>query len=256
MAGDVNRFGWLTGLIVLVRLDLVVVALVVWLAHGALRRPEWLVATFSTVVRAAVVVGPWLTFSWLYFGTVLPDTLVLPSDQDLGNFADGLWELYHAAFPDAVQATLLVAVLGLLVMLLVVALGPMLPAGTDWSIVSAPLAGLAYFGALTLLGVAAVRLVLRGPGGRRRVGVRLGAGAAQLPDHRAARAVGCGAGRRAGGCGAGPGGVVGGVRRAAAPSDPAPVRRRRHERRVQADGAGPGRSRRPGCGDPHRRRRR
>jgi hypothetical protein len=153
VAGDVTRFGWLTGLLMLVRLDLVVVAAAVWVAHGALRRPEWLGATFAMVVRAVVVVAPWLTFSWLYFGTAVPDTLALPRDEALGGFADGLWELYHPAFPDAVGATLVVVGLGLLVALLVVALGPLLPEGRDWSIVSAPLAGLAYFGALTLLGV-------------------------------------------------------------------------------------------------------
>ena len=154
VAGDGRRFGWLTGIGMVLRPDLVLISGVVWLLHPRLRQPRAVRSTLGTAVRAAVIGLPWYVFSWVYFGSAIPDTLVIKQAQQWGHFTDGLWARYHTLYPMAVNAVLLVAALGVLVVLAM----PLLALGRRYrgvasSVAAAGLAGAAYFGAYSLLGV-------------------------------------------------------------------------------------------------------
>jgi hypothetical protein len=153
VAGDGRRFGWLTGIGLVLRPDLILISGVIWLLHPGLRRPGTLRSTCGTAWRAAVAGLPWYGFSWFYFGSAIPDTLVIKQSQTWGDFTEGLWTRYHSLYPTAVNAVLLVAALGAVAVLAT----PLLTLGRYRSVASsvaaAGLAGAAYFGAYAQLGV-------------------------------------------------------------------------------------------------------
>jgi hypothetical protein len=153
VAGASRRFGWLAGVAIVLRPDLVVIAGVVWLLHPALRRPQFAATTLGTGWRAAVVGLPWYVFSWIYFGSAIPDTLVIKQGQDWGHYATGIWDRYHLLYPTATNAALVIAALGALVTVAT----PLLSRGryrpVALSVASAGLAGAAYFAAYSMLGV-------------------------------------------------------------------------------------------------------
>ncbi|WP_372664805.1 hypothetical protein [Amycolatopsis kentuckyensis] len=104
-------FGVLTGLLALVRPDLVVVALVLF----ALRARFW-VQAWQSVLAAAAVALPWFAFSWVVLGSAVPDTVIIKTLQkswgkwDFGNGPG----LYAEVFPWATAAAFLPAALALL----------------------------------------------------------------------------------------------------------------------------------------------
>ncbi|HSS68549.1 MAG TPA: hypothetical protein VLK34_08350, partial [Nocardioidaceae bacterium] len=151
--GSWRGFGWLAGVGIVLRPDLVIVIVVVWLLHPALRRPSKLWSTAGTAWRAALLGLPWYIFSWFYFGSAIPDTLVIKRDQTWGRFDVGLWRRYDHLYPWAIASVTIAAAVGLLVLLA-------LPASrwTRWrpvalSVASCGIAGLTYFAAYTRLHV-------------------------------------------------------------------------------------------------------
>lgn len=107
--------GVLTGLVALIRLDLVVVALVFFL----LRRRFWEKA-WQTVLAAAAVALPWFAFSWVVLGSAVPDTVIIKTLQK----SWGAWDfgngpgLYGRVFPWATALSFLPAALALVAFLL------------------------------------------------------------------------------------------------------------------------------------------
>lgn len=151
--GSWRGFGWLAGVGAVVRPDLVVVLAVVWLLHPGLRRPVWWRAMAGTTWRAVVVGAPWYVFSWFYFGSAIPDTLTIKQGQVWGDYTTGLWDRYHHLYPLATIGAVTMAAVGLAVLVLLP-----LAARTSYrpvvlSVASAGLAGVAYFGAYSRLGV-------------------------------------------------------------------------------------------------------
>lgn len=74
-----RRPAWLgavAGLTVLARLDLVVFVLIIAFSAAAVRRKLHL-----AVLAACAVAGPWYLFSWFYFGSAVPDTLLIKQAQ-------------------------------------------------------------------------------------------------------------------------------------------------------------------------------
>lgn len=69
-------FGAVAGLALVARLDLVLFVLLIAAATAAVRR-RWLPALVALVCVAA----PWFVFSWLFFGSAVPDTLVIKTSQ-------------------------------------------------------------------------------------------------------------------------------------------------------------------------------
>jgi hypothetical protein len=151
--GSWRSFGWLAGVGLVLRPDLLIVVAVGWLLHPALRRPSFLRSTAGTAWRAAVVGLPWYVFSWFYFGSAIPDTLVVKRDQSWGRFDIGLWRRYADLYPWAIASVTIAAAVGLVVLLA-------LPA-SRWSrfrpvalsVAACGVAGLAYFAAYTRLHV-------------------------------------------------------------------------------------------------------
>ncbi|MQA08448.1 MAG: hypothetical protein GEU98_07820 [Pseudonocardiaceae bacterium] len=69
-------FGVVSGLTLVTRLDLVVFVVVIALSTSAIRRKlHW------AVLAACLIAGPWYVFSWFYFGSAVPDTLVIKQAQ-------------------------------------------------------------------------------------------------------------------------------------------------------------------------------
>ncbi|MFJ9786525.1 hypothetical protein ACIRSS_43625 [Amycolatopsis sp. NPDC101161] len=107
--------GVLTGLLALVRPDLVVVALVLF----ALRRRFWEKA-WQSVLAAAAVALPWFAFSWVVLGSAVPDTVIIKTLQkswgqwDFGNGPG----LYAQVFPGATALSFLPAALAVAAFLL------------------------------------------------------------------------------------------------------------------------------------------
>lgn len=108
-----GRPGWfalVAGLLLLTRLDLVVFALAILVATPAIRR-EWR----RTSALIVAVAGPWFLFSWVYFGSAVPDTLVTKSLQE-GIF--GIWTyfsgpvMYYNGLQEEVAFALVPAVIG------------------------------------------------------------------------------------------------------------------------------------------------
>lgn len=102
-------FGVLSGLLVLVRPDLLVVALVVFLV-----RPDRWHGWWHSLLAGLAVILPWYVWSWVVLGSALPDTLLLKVTQ-------GAWAghrfgtgpaLYGADYPGATVLSFLPAAAG------------------------------------------------------------------------------------------------------------------------------------------------
>lgn len=119
-AGDWRTYGWLCGLGLLLRTDLVVVMAVIWLCHPALWRREDKAGTLAklsaTAWRAAIVALPWFVFSWIYFGSAIPDTFAMKTTQPNwgGPFVSGLTDRYLPLYPTAVWSALVICGAGVL----------------------------------------------------------------------------------------------------------------------------------------------
>src|SRR5205814_4751573 len=135
-----ERAGWLrvvAGRALLARLDLIVRVVLVGAASPAVRR-GW-----RRALGALVLVSlPWFLFSWLYFGSAVPDTLVIKTAQrhiwGKWSFFDGP-VMYSENDPGRRQAILLAfapAALG------VVALAAGLAARRSWLRPLGPVVGL------------------------------------------------------------------------------------------------------------------
>lgn len=99
-------FGVLAGLTVLVRLDLVVFVVVVFLAATvrAVGRRWW-----QAPVAMLLVALPWYVFSWVVFGSAVPDTLVIKQSQD-GLFDPWTYAGGIGMYLDGATAAVLLAV--------------------------------------------------------------------------------------------------------------------------------------------------
>ncbi|WP_019855551.1 hypothetical protein [Actinopolyspora mortivallis] len=145
-------FGVAAGLLALTRLDLGVFVLVLLLGRPTLWRAWW-----RWLVPACAVALPWFTLSWWSFGSAVADTLVIKQQQEhwgQWTFGNGL-RLYHDAYPAATAAALTAAVIALLA-LPVWLVSRLLRRRTArllhcWALFG--LAGAAYFGVYTTLGV-------------------------------------------------------------------------------------------------------
>ncbi len=119
LEGRAGSFGVVAGLAVLDRLDLLIFVIALALATTEVRR-QWLRVSAITAVLAI----PWFLFSWLYFGSAVPDSLLIkeatPSFTGAGTFFTGpamYWSKYPAAvtfafFPAALGALALAAWFG------------------------------------------------------------------------------------------------------------------------------------------------
>lgn len=102
-------FGVIAGLMLLARPDLVVFVVVMAAASPAVRR-RW-----PRALAAAIgVAAPWFLFSWIFFGSALPDTFAIKTAQHLPgfDFIDGP-ALYFTNRPSATAVAALPAVAGL-----------------------------------------------------------------------------------------------------------------------------------------------
>ncbi|MEU3274044.1 hypothetical protein ABZ639_24670 [Saccharomonospora sp. NPDC006951] len=147
-------FGIFAALAMLTRLDLIVFVVVIALCAPAIRKR--LVPAAATAV---LVAAPWFVFSWIAFGSAVPDTLVIKQSQD-GLF--GRWDfstgpmMYYFGQHAAVVFTFVPAVLG--VVALIAATG--LRFGVRWrdfppigAIAGIGAGGVAYYLVYSLLGV-------------------------------------------------------------------------------------------------------
>ncbi|WP_410606588.1 hypothetical protein [Amycolatopsis sp. lyj-109] len=79
-------FGLVAGMLALIRVDLLIFAVVIFVA----RRRSWV--DVRRIVRAAVLVAaPWFVFSWVVLGAAVPDTVVIKTLQGARR-AWGRWE--------------------------------------------------------------------------------------------------------------------------------------------------------------------
>lgn len=105
------------GLLIVTRLDLAVVAVpfvVVWAIRGTLPRPTLLLMGGLLVAPAFV----WLSFSWLYYGSPLPETAYSKLNTAIPQrelFGQGVRYLLDLTQHDAIAAVLLLLALGLAV---------------------------------------------------------------------------------------------------------------------------------------------
>ena len=104
-------FGVVSGLGILARPDVAVFAVLVGVATPAVRR-GWRRAIWGTLC----VTAPWMLFSWFYFGSAVPDSLVLKtSGPQFGAWTYALGPvMYLRERPLAVLFALIPAVVGLL----------------------------------------------------------------------------------------------------------------------------------------------
>jgi hypothetical protein len=102
-------FGVLTGLLILTRPDLLIIAVVVFAV-----RPGWHRGWWRSLLAGLVVILPWYLWSWLTLGSALPDTLLLKTGQrPWGGFQFGSGpELYRSVYPNATWLSFLPAALG------------------------------------------------------------------------------------------------------------------------------------------------
>jgi hypothetical protein len=104
------RFAVLAGLCVLARIDLVIFIVVIGVSSRAIRRRALVVS--GTI---AAVCAPWFVWSWIRFGSAIPDTFVLKTLQHgfgTYKFVDG-WILYFRSAPAGTIVSFLAACLGL-----------------------------------------------------------------------------------------------------------------------------------------------
>ncbi|MCI2418681.1 hypothetical protein MOQ72_14670 [Saccharopolyspora sp. K220] len=143
-------FGVAAGLLALTRLDLGVFVLVVLIGRPSLWRSWW-----RWMLTAAAIALPWFTFSWFYFGSAVPDTLVIKQLQRSWgdwDFSNGL-VLYHQVFPTAVVVSLIPALLGLVCLLVACVLRAFRRAVSLWPWALIGLGALAHYYVYTSLGV-------------------------------------------------------------------------------------------------------
>ncbi|SEO86133.1 hypothetical protein SAMN04489732_102437 [Amycolatopsis saalfeldensis] len=101
--------GVAAGALVLIRVDLVLLALVIFL----LRKRFW-AGMGKSVLAALVVAVPWFAFSWVVLGSAVPDTLIIKTLQKSWgayDFSNGP-VLYAGDFPWATWLSFLPAALG------------------------------------------------------------------------------------------------------------------------------------------------
>ncbi|HWD05190.1 MAG TPA: hypothetical protein VG674_22360 [Amycolatopsis sp.] len=113
LAASVARRPWLvgvaTGVLVLIRFDLVLIAVVV-----VLLRPRFWAGLARSALAAAVVALPWFAFSWVVLGSAVPDTVVIKTLQKAWGafgFSNGP-VLYAGVFGWATWLSFLPAALG------------------------------------------------------------------------------------------------------------------------------------------------
>jgi hypothetical protein len=103
------RFGVLSALCVLTRIDLVIFIVVIGLSSRVVRRRA--LAVSGTI---AAICAPWFVWSWIHFGSAIPDTFVLKTLQHgfgTYKFTDG-WSLYYQRVPTGTVVSFLAALLG------------------------------------------------------------------------------------------------------------------------------------------------
>lgn len=114
LRGQLAPFGLMAGMLALVRLDLALLAVVLFLV-----RPRFWVGAWRAVLAALAVALPWYLFSWFALGSAVPDTLIIKTMQGTWGqwgFGNGPW-MYLGAYPFATVLSflpLLFAVLALL----------------------------------------------------------------------------------------------------------------------------------------------
>lgn len=141
-----KSFGWLAGIGLVLRPDMVVIIGVVWLFAFAFRRANWLRTTWGIAWRTALLGLPWYVFSWFYFGSAIPDTLAIKQQQGWGDYATGLWHRYGTLYHTATLGALLLAGLGGVALLSLPAFAASRYKVVLLSVASAGIAGLAYYG--------------------------------------------------------------------------------------------------------------
>ncbi|HEX4776976.1 MAG TPA: hypothetical protein VFW74_09405 [Acidimicrobiia bacterium] len=148
------RFGVLSGLCLLARIDLVIFAVVIGLASRDVRRRALVVIGTMTAVCA-----PWFVWSWIHFGSAIPDTFVLKTLQhgfDRYTYADGPLR-YLRRFPTGTVVSFLAALLGAASVLIWLAVRVRSRDPDDARldpVVAVGVAGVAYYAAYSLLDVA------------------------------------------------------------------------------------------------------
>ena len=103
-------FGVTAGLAVLTRLDLIVFVVVIALSAPAIRRRLLPAAGFAVLTAA-----PWFVFSWVAFGSFVPDTLAIKQTQ-AGLFAPWTYRtgpvMYYTIYPVTVLVAFIPALIG------------------------------------------------------------------------------------------------------------------------------------------------
>jgi len=107
--GDATTAGLVVGVLLWLRLDTVVVAVVIVLVMPQLRRRLIRIAALATAV-----IVPWLLFSWVALDSAIPDTLVIKQGEPWGDFATGLSDRYYEPYPSVVTGLLVVGIAGAL----------------------------------------------------------------------------------------------------------------------------------------------
>jgi hypothetical protein len=155
--GKATAFGVVAGLALLTRLDLVVFVLPIAAASAA-TRAQWR----RTLLTAVLVAAPWFVFSWFYFGSAVPDTLLLKTSQQ--SSWGGIWTyligpvLYYTRHPNAVVVAFLPAVIGVFVLVGWLALRTSVRWGAKTLPGLGPVAalgigGIAYYAVYAVIGV-------------------------------------------------------------------------------------------------------
>jgi hypothetical protein len=159
LEGRVGWFAVAAGLTLLARLDLAVFVPLIVVTSPALRT-EWR----RLLLTIAAVAGPWFVFSWIYLGSVVPDTVVI---RTLQRNIWGKWDFFNgpvmyasgpAGRPNAVALAFAPAVLGLVALVA----WSVIRISSRWATSDAvrpldPVAGLAAGGVAYYLALSALR---------------------------------------------------------------------------------------------------
>lgn len=147
-------YGVISGLAVLTRLDLVVFCVLIAVCAPEVRR-----GLGRAVGVAVLVAAPWYVFSWVAFGSAVPDTLVIKRTQD-GLF--GPWSyltgpvMYYLGLPAAVLLSFGPALVGLVAWLVLVGRAVVVrvpgPRGHG-AVAGLGAGGITYYVAYSVLGV-------------------------------------------------------------------------------------------------------
>lgn len=104
-------FGVVAGLLVMTRVDLALFSLIILIGRPSLLRAWW-----KWLIPALAVTAPWYAFSWLHFGSLVPDTLLIKTwRSDWGGYyvATG-FEFFHRLTPVPVSLVMAITVAGIL----------------------------------------------------------------------------------------------------------------------------------------------